>query len=533
MVVHLLALKWRLVLGGMRRSTMALVGTIVGGVYGLAATALACGGLVALRFAAPDVAGDVVVALGALLVAVWALAPLLGFGIDQTLDPVRFAVFGMPRRLLLAGLLCSGFIGIPGVLTVIVGLGVVVATATTWPAAGAALVAVPLGLLTCVASSRLAAGATAGLFSSRRWRDVAGVVAMALIMLAVVAWVLVPKTEAASGVSGRALLDGLGAVAAWLAFTPLGAAWAVPSSLAAGHWAVAAVQLAIAAATLAVLLRLWAGVVGRVMTDPPRGTAPARRTARRASSSRWPFDRLPATPTLAVAERCLVYWRRDPRYLVALPALAIVPVVLAVAARQSGHEAVALLGPVAFAVLLGWSVSNDVATDHTAFALHVIAGLPGRADRIGRCLAVTLIGVPPLAALLVAVTWWTGLWAQLPAALGTAVAAYLAALGVSSVTSVSFPYPVAEPGANPFQTPQGTGFAAALVQTVSLAAVGALTLPALVPGLLSLPWPWLAWVSLAAGCATGPLWLWLGLRWGGRIYDRRAPELLAGMRRAG
>ena len=32
--------------------------------------------------------------------------------------------------------------------------------------------------------------------------------------------------------------------------------------------------------------------------------------------------------------------------------------------------------------------------------------------------------------------------------------------------------------------------------------------------------------SLAAGLVLGTLFLWLGVSWGGRIFDRRSPEIL-------
>ena len=48
----------------------------------------------------------------------WLVVPVLFTGIDQTLDPRRFATFALPRRRLLLGLLAAALVGLPGVVAV-------------------------------------------------------------------------------------------------------------------------------------------------------------------------------------------------------------------------------------------------------------------------------------------------------------------------------------------------------------------------------------------------------------------------------
>ena len=42
---------------------------------------------------------------------------------------------------------------------------------------------------------------------------------------------------------------------------------------------------------------------------------------------------------------------------------------------------------------------------------------------------------------------------------------------------------------------------------------------------------WLVWVTGAVGVALGPVLAGLGVRYGARVYDRRAPDLLADLQR--
>ena len=105
---------------------------------------------------------------------------LLVFGVDETVDPAKFALLPVRARELLPGLLVGGLIGVPGMATVLVALGLVITWARTpAPLTVAAVVAFPLGVATCFLLSRAATAAFAAVLSSRRFRDLA-FVALAL-----------------------------------------------------------------------------------------------------------------------------------------------------------------------------------------------------------------------------------------------------------------------------------------------------------------------------------------------------------------
>ena len=59
----------------------------------------------------------------------WTLVPLLFFGVDETLDPARFALLPIRGGTLARGMLAAAFIGVPALLTLLATSGLVVAAA--------------------------------------------------------------------------------------------------------------------------------------------------------------------------------------------------------------------------------------------------------------------------------------------------------------------------------------------------------------------------------------------------------------------
>ena len=184
MVAHLLRLKATLLRNGFRRSPWQLVGVVAGGLYGLFVVAMLFVALFYLGGTDPGFAATVLVLAVSAAVLGWALIPVLATGVDLTLDPARFTTFTVRPWELVAGLLLSGFIGIPGLVTLLLFAG----QALAWrQAPAAAAVAVPCGVLAavlCLALARLTTTAASALTSSRRFRDAAGVLLiLPLIML--------------------------------------------------------------------------------------------------------------------------------------------------------------------------------------------------------------------------------------------------------------------------------------------------------------------------------------------------------------
>jgi ABC-2 type transport system permease protein len=514
-VAHLLRLKLLLLRNGLRRGVAAIVGMVFGVLYGGFLLVLALSGLVALRVAGdPERVTWAVVLGGALLTAGWTLLPLLFFGADPTLDPARFATYAVPRRTLAVGLGLAALVGLPGLATVLLGLGVVVATSLSPGSVLVALVAVPLGVAACVLLSRVVTAATAHLLSTRRGRDLTGV--GVLVLLVGVGPALALASDRGIGPETvRRAAD----LAAW---TPLAWPWTAAARAADGRWGPALLALVLAAVWAGVLFVLWERLLDASLRNPT-----GRASESGGQRGLGLLGRLPGTPLGAIAARSGTYWVRDPRFNVPalmtmlLPAGLLIPGI-----GQHSHLALVVM-PVASAHLIGWGQHNDVGYDSTAFWMHVAAGVDGVADRLGRlfpsvvmavvcvpvyCLLGPLVGLP---------------WRLLPATVGVSTAFVLNGFAVACVASAVKQYAVPQPGENPFTARPGASGLVLAVQAVCGAAVVTLSLPALALGVLAwFGWAWAAWAALVVGPALGGAALWLGARLGGQLFERRQALLL-------
>ncbi|MGO4594305.1 hypothetical protein AB4Z18_10850 [Leifsonia sp. 2TAF2] len=519
MVAQFLGLKLRIMGNAFRRSPWQVFGLVIGLLYGGFITVVVVGSLVAARVVS-DVAAthSVIVVIGSVVVAGFALLPLL-FGVDDTLDPKEFSLFGIPDRVLATGLLLAGLIGVPSfVLIVCAG-----ATVVTWSQnAGTALVALisaAVVVLTCVLASRVTTAIAHSMLSTRRSREAGGVIGILLLVLIAPVLLLLVTVD-----WGRDGLGTLGSFAGWLSWTPLGAAWSAPGAAAQGDWGAAVLQLLIAVATLVLLWLGWIGLIAHVVA------APEREARSKAYHGLGWFDRLPGGPTAAIAARSMTYWGRDARYWVSIVLVPVIPVFVVVALALAGLPShfIALVPLPLVCLFLGWSIHNDLAYDSTAIWLHVVSGTRGLADRAGRMFPPIVVGIPILVVGSIATAIVFGDWAVLPSVAALSGAILVIGLGLSSISSALFPYPATKPGDSAFTQPQTSGASAALVQSLSFFAILFLASPVLVFLVLGLTVNafWLGIAPIAAvliGFATLFFGLWLG----GRAFDKRGPELMA------
>ncbi len=517
MVAHLVRLKLDLLRNTFRRSRAQAIGVILGIAYaGFVVIGLAVA-VTALR-GTPEVASLVVTLGGAAGFVLWTLMPIFAFGSDPTLDPTRFATFSIRPRDLAIGLIASALVGLPAIASVLLGLGVVAASSQTVPSTLTALVSIPIGLLTAITVSRWVSAIATNAVSSRRGRDVTALLA------ALVFAVLVPAGSILGG-SGRDWTELADTAAAVVGWTPIGWAWAAPGDVAAGHVVTGLARLALAGATLLVALRLWSHAI-RQQVEAPLGVHRGGPRSTRAGELGM-LGRVPDDATWAIAARTLTYWARDPRYQVSMFLTPLAPLALLIPFLASDLAWTPLLmGPVA-AFLLSWSEHNSVAYESTAFWMHVSSGVSGRSDRLGRLLPNMGLAAILVPTYTVAGAWVGGRWDLLPGMVGLSVALLGAGYAVSSVLSVVLPYPVPKPGESPFHSPPGAAGMTMLSQTLASLGTAILAAPVLVLALLA--WgghAWAVWVALLAGAALGPVLLWVAVRFGGALYERRAPELL-------
>ena len=556
MVATLVRLKWRLTLNSLKNNIWALIGTAVGTLYGLGLLLALVAGAIGLGRLGADTAAPVLAAAGALTVLGWTLVPLMLTGVDSTLDPRAMAAWTAPSRPLAIGLAVAAATGVPGVIT---GAGLLLpvlvwAVAGQWGAALLALALAPAALATCVLLSRVVV-IGAGVSTSRRGRDRAGVIAVLAILLVSLAPSLLNLGARLDSID----LEGLRTAARVAGLTPFGWALAAPGHLARGE-AAAAIGLSAAALALpAALAPVWGRVVGRVMTGPARSDARSRaydgaaEGGAQAGAARvlpWHrrLERIMPSPAAAVAARCLRYWRTDPRYLVQVITLVVMPVltpVMIALGRASAIDvgetslapgrasAVLLAAPALAALLCGWGLHNDLAFDSTALWTQVSASVRGRDDRLGRLAAAALWQGPVIVVLALVGGAWTGLWHALPAVGGLSAAIYGCALAWSSLTSALLPYEANAPGDSPMKSrTSGTAFLAALVQMVGMGVICLAAAPVVAgftAAALAGAWDW-GWPLLAGGALWGAGAAWAGVVVGGRLLDSRGVRILTAIR---
>jgi ABC-2 type transport system permease protein len=521
-------LKLRLMRNGMRGQGWR-VALFVGGIVVGCLGAVGGFGLLAIAGAADGAASLVAIAFtGAGLTLGWLLLPLLYFGVDETIDPARFALLPISRRTLLRGMLAAALASVPSAATAVALLGLVVGGLIRGgPAVGAvALVGGALGILLCVVGSRALTSAFASMLRSRRVRD------LAAILIAVVASSVAPLQLGVSALIASSDLGRAAQVARVLAWTPLSAGYTAFLDAADGRWGAAVGKLGITAATLTALAFWWWATLESAMIGVVSGGRSATRRGARTGvvASLFPAALRPMRPSrfTALVAREWRYWWRDPRRRASILSLTIAGVVLPVALRagaSSGGGRTPLPLAVAFsAVLAAMVLANQFGSDGSAYALHLLIGVPGRVELRARSVALVLIMAPLLIVATVAVGVLTGAAAELPIAVGTVAAGLGVSTGVSALLSVLTPYAFPD-STNPFSVSGGTGSMRGLLAAVGSFGALILQVPMLLFALLTHGLA-IGFTVLAAGAAYGLAGLLIGTYIAGDILDRRGPEIL-------
>ncbi|WP_213814973.1 transporter [Glaciihabitans sp. dw_435] len=517
MVAHLVRLRFLILANSLKKSPWQIVAVVIGALYGLGILAAVVAGLVALSFGSLEVARTVVTLGGAAVILGWWLIPIVTAGIDQTVDTARLVTFPIPLNTLVVGLTVSGVLGVPGIVTSVASLATIVTWRNSAPAAIAALICAAIAVLTCVIGSRLVAALATNLGSGRRFREAKGV--LIFIPLILLGPILIGLSSVLSSAA-----DALPDIATVIGWTPLGAIWAVPASIAEGSYGAAVVQFLIGIVTVGILAVLWRMSLARALETPPHSAA-----VKAGVRTIGLFGVFPATPWGAVAARALTYWLRDPRYAQSLIIVPVLPLLLFFYSGSFGSNALLnATGPIV-ALLLALSIYTDVSYDNTAYALHLEKGVSGVADRLGRVVALTVFGLPITLILCIASVWFTDAWRILPGLLGVSVGTFLSGLALSSVISGRLVFAVPAPGESPFKARPGGGFTLALTTFATWGGLAVLALPEVVLAVIGFVTgnALFGWLALLVGAVFGGALLVIGIRWGGAILDRRGPELLA------
>lgn len=499
-------------------------------------------------FAVPGLTGNgryavlIAAAGGGLLVLGWLLMPLVFFGVDETLDPARFALLPLSRRTLVTGLFAAALISVPVLAVLIASFGLVLTAWALggWSAGLVAVLGVIGGLLLCVAASRAVTSAFATMLRSRRVRD------LAAVLLAVVAALLGPLQVfglAALRETDWTRLTGVATVVGW---TPFGAPWTAGIDVAQGRVWAAPLKLLITVVALGALLAWWSRSLESAMVGAvSAGKAPAQRDIAAGAVAQL-FPRVAGWARRdrfgALVAREARYWWRDARRRANLITIAVVGIFVPVMINLGGagfavedeqglttsaadsSPVLVTLSMLFVGVLASVTLANQFGFDGSAYAVNVVAGVPGRVELRARMTAFSLYVLPMLAVVAVVLSvvlgrpGWIGLTA------GSLAATYGAGLAVNSFVSVLGAYSLPETS-NPFAMNSGAGIAKGLLTLLAMVISAVVAVPMVVAAaLLGDVWLWLA---LPVGAAYGLGATLLGAYLAGDVLDRRQPELLA------
>lgn len=520
-------LKLSLMRNGLRQSRGRTVGWCVGVglamLYGLGNGAA----MIALRH--NHYAPAVSVTMAVVLVVGWAVMPLFFFGGDDTLDPTRLAMLPLRPRPLLTALLTSSLIGVGPVFTLLLAAGAVTSVANGPAAVVVAIPAVALLLVLCVALSRAVAAANTRLLTSRKGRDLA---LLSGLFIAVGAQLVNLGLNSLSGTEGLHRATSAASVVRWI--PPATAVDAVRST-GRGAYGLAAVQLAVTAAVLVLVVRWWHHSLFRLMVSPDASTiaaAPEQSQARGPATGRSRLHLLlPAGRTGTVMQRQFRYMWRDPRAKAALATgLAVGLLLPLVAVVQHGTVYQCLWA----AGLLGLQMYNQFGLDGSAFWT-VMATISDRRDAElelrGRALAIALIAVPYVTVVTTGAAILLGRVDALAETLGLSFAFTGALVATGGFASVRYPYAV--PRDNPFANAAPGQSGLVMLNVFGGTACGtALCLPVLGPvvALHLTGHQGLLWLALPVGAIYGAVLAAVSLRLSApRLLDR-LPEILATVR---
>lgn len=497
MVALILRLRLALLVGAVRGDRDKVTKTVVAVVFLAAATAVTCFAIASLANDSTDVARALLVLSGSALVLGVFIAPLIG-AVEDQLDPRRFALFGFSPVGLAGTLLLAALVSVPTIALLIAG-GFVVAV---WMAQGVsavvAVLSVVVALLTTLIAGRASMAIASLTLRQHRSRELSSLFALGLVVVVVPVVIFVASLD-----WGGTVPTQLEHVARILEFTPLGAAWAIPGAVAAGDAVAIALTVSIAIATLGGLVALWLYLVQHMLETVDKPLASADR-----AGLGW-FAIAPGTAGGAIAARSVIYWLRDRRYIVNVAIVPITAVIAALPLLVAGvpGPTVALVPIFIMALFFGWIPHNDTAYDSTAVWMHVVSGVRGVADRLGRLVPILVVSVVMLAiAIPIGVSIFDR-WAILPAVIGVAGSLLFTGLGLSSIASAVAPYAVTRPGDSPFQQPQRAGSG---VASQGLVLVGAIV--------LSMPALWLGWLSLTDSIDHAGATMWVGLGTGFVVF---------------
>jgi len=217
-----------MMLGALRGDRREVIRRAIGVVILIAATVVAAMSAAGLADASSLTTAVVTVLAGSAVTLGFAVGPPVTASIDP-LDPRRFAVVGPEPRPLAGALLLAGFLSVPVLVVLALGVSLAVAWGAHGASAWASVASVVLGLATCVLFARVSMALGALVQRPRQSRELIGVYLVAVLVVVVPVGVFLGSLEWRGAVPSQ-----LASAAEVLAWTPIGAAWGIALAPSAG-----------------------------------------------------------------------------------------------------------------------------------------------------------------------------------------------------------------------------------------------------------------------------------------------------------
>lgn len=558
MVTTIISLKTRMLINGILREKWKLVIHILVGMYLIPFSVFM---VWAMTFGLEDQAQVhtalmVQSVISALFPIIWVLLPMAGYGVDDSLDPRRFAPFVSPSTTFAHSLVSAAIVGPGGLITFFL----LLLPALTSLSHGLIVTGV-LYCLTAIFATYLYvllgrwSATTLGyrLNASRGSKDRTALISSVVFLLVFVPfglWVQYLGNTISSG--------GIATAFDVLKWTPLVCPTAFPLLVNNQDWLAALVQLLYLGTSLFLLLRVWTRGITPAMVGLPRPLSPQAEAA--IAAGRWVVDeqlaqqqqsanasashhdignelmllnlwgKLGAGPaTSAIAARTLHDWIKDPRLSSSIIGVLVLPV-LAVAMAFYMPQSAGISGSFMFylaTLLLGMTIGLLVSYDSTAFWIHVSSPVTGWQDRVGR-----ILGSLPVALLCLLIVAAGANWVDPSRALlqyfFDYMASFLIAVGLTSAFTGRFTIGAQPPGANPLSS-KGTGnqLITLLVMMAVWAISAVLLLPLLLVSQLYATTATASWIASVGGVIWGSIICIGGVAIGAKVYDRGSVKLLA------
>jgi ABC-2 type transport system permease protein len=515
-------LKWRLTTSRIRTAASGTkAATAIGIVVGIVVSGAVAVGLIALR-GHQEIAVPAITGLFTAQLLAWMVSPLLAFGIDQAVDPQKFALLPIPRPTLQRGLLVASLIGYLPIANAVVLIGAAVALARPWGLLPLTLACAAVQLVMCVVFSRATATSMSSLMSSRRGRDLGMAVGFGAIALYLALSVALNSQVGASAVGSSAK-----AVAGVLAWGPTGALAGLGSFVATGSPARALVAVVTAVVVLAFGWWWWGRALRTALTTVPSTTAGST-PAGGSSLGTAVADSQAGMARLVAGRDARLAWRDPMRRLPWLIVLLLAVGWPFIVVHGRGSVFAVALG----AVLVGAQSANQLGIEGSGLWLHLVAFsdlVRARGEMIGHAVVSVVPGTVVITLGILVQAAFRGGWSLLPAAFGVCLAAMLGAIGGGCLMSAALPYAMPQSRSSMFASSvpgqkgrsAGASFAVLGIGIATAAPAGAFGALAMIRS------PGWGWLGLLVGVATGAIVFPVLVRLGARRYVANGPEILA------